>query len=401
MKLALQIAFRYLFAKKSYHAINVISAISVAGVMVTTMSLVVVLSVFNGFDDLIRSMYHAFDPDLKIVLAQGKNFTPPAALVQQLHSDPEISSVSVTLQEHALARHRDYQDLPLLKGVDENYIRGTELHRYMSRGTSSLEQNGMPYALLGQTVAINLQADPDNALPVEFFLLRGGSGLPLDPSEYFHRITLPVAGVFALEEEANQYVLLPIETLRQLTGKDSVADAIEIRLRPEADAEAARQKIAQIAGDRFAVKNLFQQKELFYKIMNYEKWAGFMILVFILLVASFNVTGTLSMLILEKERDMHTLRNLGATDTLIRKVFLWEGMLISLAGALGGILLGVLLCWLQQQYGLLKLQGDGNFIISAYPVRLRAMDLFYTLMAVGITGWFTTWYPVHKFFKRF
>lgn len=401
MKLALHIAFRYLFAKKSYHAINVISAISVAGVMITTMSLVVVLSVFNGFDDLIKNLYNAFDPDLKITLAEGKNFIPGGSVMQQLYADPAVEAVSLTLQEQVLIRHQEHQDIPLLKGVDDRYEEVTGLERFIMDGSYLLQKDSIPYALMGQTTAINLQAGPSSLYPLEIFLLKKGTGIPLNPSEFFHRILIFPSGIFSVEEEANQFVLISLDVLRTLIGEDSIADAVEIRLRPGTDAILTQQRIASLFGSRFSVQNRYQQKELFYNIMQYEKWAGFMILAFILLIASFNVIGSLSMLILEKEKDMNTLRNMGANNQLIRRIFVCEGMLISTAGALGGILLGVLLCWLQQKYGFLKLQGSGNFIIDAYPVRLHGTDLWYTIIAVAATGWFTTWYPVHRFFKRF
>lgn len=402
MMLPLYIARRYLFARKSHHAINIISLVSVFGVMVSSMALVMVLSVFNGFEELITGLYSIFDPDLKITVKEGKTFVPDSLLMAGLSADGDILLYSETLEENVLVRYGDLQDIPMMKGVDGRYAALTGIDTLMYNGTFSVEdgaEDRLPSAVLGMNVAATLQMGLRQLLPLQVYMLRRQAQVTFSPEQAIRQAALQSSGIFAIEDVSDGYILVPLEFMRSLLESPGAVSAVDVKLRPGADVKAVQKRLSATWGDTFSVQTRYEQKALVYKIMRYEKWAGFMILAFILLIASFNVVSSLSMLMLEKKEDARILSALGADIRDIRRIFHAEGVLIAFSGALAGLLLGALCCFLQQRYGLVKLSTSGSFIIDAYPVRMQAADFIWILLAVGVIGGVTCYWPVRRFFR--
>ncbi|MBR3286859.1 MAG: ABC transporter permease [Bacteroidales bacterium] len=403
MSLPFHIARRYLFAHKSHHAINIISLISVIGVMVSSMALVTVLSVFNGFEDLITGLYGVFDPDLKITGREGKTFVPDSLLLASLRADADVRVVSETLEENVLVRYGDLQDIPVMKGVDADYVRLTGLDTLMYSGFYSVaeeSETGLPDAVLGMNVAVTLQMGLRQMLPLQVYMLRRQVQVSFNPEQAVRRASLHSSGIYAIEEESDGYILVPLGFMRDLLEAPGAVTALDVQLQPGAGAKAVQQRLAAVWGDAYVIQTRYEQKALVYKIMRYEKWAGFMILAFILLIASFNVISSLSMLMLEKKEDARTLSALGADSRFIRRIFYAEGVLIAFSGAVAGLMLGALCCYLQQTFGIVKLANAQSFIIEAYPVRMKAADFAWILLAVGLIGGLTSYWPVHRFFKK-
>jgi lipoprotein-releasing system permease protein len=397
------IARRYLVAKKSHNAINIISFISVMGVMVGTMALIVILSVFNGFDALVRSLINSFNPDLKIELLEGNTFSPDQKTLQQIRDIPGVYDISLVLEDKALVRYDEQQTIAVVKGVDDHYINITGLDSMMVEGEYALQRDDVPFALIGRGIRIYLNVMLLSPRQMSLYVPRRTGDASMDVSRALSRKYLSVSGVFSIEQDYDlRYIIVPLDFAQQLFEyPDGEVNLIEVKLSPDAGSAAVRDNIREIMGSNFAVLDRYQQNELFYKTMQAEKWAIFLILFFILVVASFNVIGTLSMLMLEKKEDMITLSNLGSDSRLIKRIFLFEGWMVSATGAVIGMLLGMLICWLQMRFGLVKLQGSGSFIIDAYPVVLQASDVIITLIAVIIIGYFAAWYPIRYFTSRY
>lgn len=402
MKLPFYIARRYLFAKKSQNAINIISGISMAGVAVGTMALVVILSVFNGFDEVVKSLFNSFDPDLKITAVQGKTFSPDERF-KQIRSLPGVADYSAILEENALLKYGERQHIATIKGVDESFIRVTGIDSMVYDGEMKLEDEHRPYAVLGQGVAYSLQVGLNFVNPLFVYMpKRLGSINLANPDDAFRRKYIFPAGIFAIEQDYDsRYVIVPIEFIRDLLQYTDEVSAIEIKTGSETPVEKIQIAIKEILGDDFHVKNREEQNELFYRVMKSEKWAIFLILTFILVIASFNIIGSLSMLIIDKRKDIQSLRNMGAGESLIRKIFLLEGWLISIVGSFAGILLGALICYLQDEFGLLKLGGSGTFVIDAYPVDLQLPDLLMVWVTVLFIGFLAARYPVRQISKGY
>ena len=401
MKFPLYIAMRYLFARKSHQAINIMSLISLLGVTLASMALVTVLSVFNGFEDLISSLYSVFDPDLKVTLQEGKVFQADSIWLAWLRQDPEIQDVSLTLEENVLVEYGDLQAIAMMKGVDRHYAGMTGIDSLMYFGTYGLYDSlgqASVRAVLGFTVASTLQMGYRQLLPMNVYMLRRDAPLAFDLERAVKQAQLHPTGIYTIEEESDGYVLVPLEFMQDLLESGNALTAVDIRLTRGADAKAVRQRVAAWVGPDFKVQTRYQQKELVYKIMKYEKWAGFMILAFILLIASFNVISSLAMLMIEKKEDAQVLSAMGADESLIRRIFYVEGMLISFSGAVLGLSAGAAVCWIQQQYGVIKLANAGSFIIDSYPVRMQTGDFVWILAAVALIGIVTCYFPARHFF---
>jgi lipoprotein-releasing system permease protein len=402
MNFPFYIARRYLFAKKSHNAINIISSISVTGVAVGTLALIVVLSVFNGFDKLIKSLFNSFDPDLLITLAEGKTFEPDSLMIETLRKTEGVYVVAEVLEENALITYNHKQHIATIKGVCDNYPRITGLDTMIIDGRFVLFEKNQPYALVGQGVAYYLSVGLHFINPLVIHVPRKGRQVSLNPETAFTKRHIFPSGIFTVEQEIDdKYVIVPLSFARELASADDEITALEIKIKPNARIKDVQSKIQLLLGESFIVKNRYQQKELFYRIMKYEKWAIFIILSFILAVASFNVIGSLTMLILEKKDDIDTLRSMGAESSLIRLIFLFEGWMISFGGALAGLALGLLICWVQIQFGIVRLGGGGSFIIDAYPVDVRAGDVFSVLLIVLAIGFLAAWYPVRNMSKKY
>lgn len=404
MNLPFYIARRYLFSKKSHNAINIISMICVCGVVVATIALVCALSVYNGFNDLVAGMFSSFDPELKITPRTGKVFDPTTSDMQKIRELPDIAFFSETLQDNALIRYHDRQDVAVVKGVDDAYQHLTMMDSALIDGNFTLQDEVADYALLGVGLSSKLGARPGFASPLELYVPKRDVKVNLsNPSSSFNWKYAYTGGVFMINQQVYDegYMIVPLSLARELFHYDKEVSTIELKLTDKADLSSVKKQIKSILGDEFIIRDRFEQQEASFKMMQIEKWMTFLILCFILAIALFNVVGSLSMLMIEKQDDVRTLRNMGASDSLIRRIFLFEGWMISGFGALIGIVIGLVLCLLQQSFGLIKLgQTAGAFIIDAYPVRVIFTDILVAFVTVAAIGFMAAWYPVHYLGKK-
>ncbi len=401
-RLSRKIAWRYLFSKKSHSAINAISIVSVCGVAITTLALVCTLSVYNGFTQLIGSLYSQIDPQIKITPLQGKTLDTEENAIRQIAEWPEVETFSPVIEENALCIYKERQRPVLVKGVPDNYTRLSHIQDIITSGSFLLNDGRIDYVTLGIGVASQLGVVANSPYPVELYAPnRLGRVNLANPSQSFNGRRIFVAATFCSNQAIydDQIVIVPLSVAREMFSYTREATAIELRLTPSADKQAIAQKLKSHLGDNYRVATRIEQNE-WYKWVQIEKWITFLILSFILMIATFNVIGALSMLIIDKKRDIDTLQNLGADDRLISKIFLAEGWLISAIGAGSGLILGVILCYLQQEYGLLKLgSSEGIFITDAYPVRLELFDTIAVTLVVLLMGFVTAWYPA-KFLRK-
>lgn len=403
MNFPLYIAKRYLFSKKSTNIINIISAISVIGVAVGTMALIVVLSVFNGFDDLIKSLFNSFDPDIKITSVNGKTFIPDSRL-DSLKTFKEIDIFTESVEDNALLKHRDKQYIATIKGVDENFLKTSGIDSMIVDGEFILKYEDKNFAIIGQGVAYYLSLGLNYVSPAitVYVPKRNKQISQLNIDEAFNKKTIVTSGVFSIQQDFDsKYVIVPLDFAREIFNYTNEISSIEIKIKKGENIEFVQNKIKKLFGNNFEVNNRYQQHELLYKIMQSEKWAIFLILTFILIIASFNVIGSLTMLIIDKQKDIFILQSMGADFSLIRKIFLFEGWLISFVGAIIGLIFGLLICWLQQEFGLIKLNTSGTFIIENYPVKIVIVDLFYVFSTVVLIGFIAAWYPVRYITRNY
>ena len=401
-RLSRKIAWRYLFSKKSHSAINAISIVSVCGVAITTLALVCTLSVYNGFTQLIGSLYSQIDPQIKITPLQGKTLDTEENAIRQIAEWPEVETFSPVIEENALCIYKERQRPVLVKGVPDNYTRLSHIQDIITSGSFLLNDGRIDYVTLGIGVASQLGVVANSPYPVELYAPnRLGRVNLANPSQSFNGRRIFVASTFCSNQAIydDQIVIVPLSVAREMFSYTREATAIELRLAPSADEQAITKKLKSHLGDNYRVATRIEQNE-WYKWVQIEKWITFLILSFILMIATFNVIGALSMLIIDKKRDIDTLQNLGADDRLISKIFLAEGWLISAIGAGSGLILGIILCYLQQEYGLLKLgSSEGIFITDAYPVRLELFDTIAVTLVVLLMGFVTAWYPA-KFLRK-
>ena len=403
MNLSFYIARRYLLGKKSRNAINVISSISVLGVATGTMALVIVLSVFNGFDQVVKSLFSTFDPDIKISAVEGKTFVPGEQMLDSLGAIPGIQAVSEVVEENVLLLYGDKQHIATIKGVDDAFREVTGIDSMVYEGSMKLKERNRPYAVVGQGVAYSLRIGLNFVDPLFVYTIDRKSRINMSqPEESIRRDFIYPSGIFAIEQDYDsRYIITPIEFARKLLDYDREVSFLELKLDPVFQEEMVQHEIMAVMGERYHVKNRQQQNELFYRVMKSEKWAIFLILTFILIIASFNIIGSLSMLIIEKKKDILTLRNMGANNRLIQRIFLVEGWLISVIGSITGLILGTLISWIQQQFGVIKLSGSGTFIIEAYPVRIQLVDIAMIWITVLLIGLIAARYPVRQISRKY
>jgi lipoprotein-releasing system permease protein len=391
-----------LLAKKSQNAINIISAISVAGVATGTMALITVLSVFNGFDSIIKSLYNSFDPELKISLSEGKTFDPGDHSFEEVKKHPAVLHFSEILEENVLLRYGDRQHIATIKGVDDQFHLVTGVDTMIVDGRYALWEKDRPMAVVGIGIAYQLAIGLNFLNPINIYVIRRTGNISMNPERAISRKYIFPSGMFSIEQQINsRYLLVPIEFARDLLQYPTEVSAIALDIDEGMDQVATQEQIQALLGDTFTVQNRNEQNELFYRIMKSEKWAIFFILSFILIIASFNIIGSLTMLILDKRKDINTLDSLGASADLIKRIFLLEGWLISFSGAVIGLILGSLLAWLQAEYGLIKLSGSGSFIIDAYPVVFQWQDVVKVFFTVVGIGFFAAWLPVRYIARRY
>ena len=397
------IARRYVFSKKSTNAINVISAISVVGVAVGTMALVIVLSVFNGFHDLVASFFTNFDPQIELVPTQGKTAPADDPLLDQIRKMPEVSVHTDVLEDQGLAVYGDRQQMVTVMGVDDNFTQLTNIGDILyGDGEFSLQAANLFYAIPGIRLAqdMGLGARFEGYLKLYAPVRRGQITDLEDPSDGFVVDSLISPGVVFAVNQAKydrDRVICSIGFARRLFDQDGMLSSLQIRLKPGSDLGAVKKQMREIVGSKYKVLDRFEQQSDTFNIMQIEKVLAYVFLTFILMVACFNIISSLSMLIIDKKADAATLRNLGATDKQIRSIFLFEGRIISAIGAVVGILLGLLLCWLQQEFGLVHM-GDsaGSFVVNAYPVSVHYDDVAIVFVTVLLIGWAAAWIPTRK-----
>lgn len=406
MNFPFYIAKRYLFSKKSHNAINVISAISVCGVALATMALVCTLSVFNGFQDLVATFFTAFDPQLKITAVSGKVFDGEDARVLKLAEMPEIELITRTLEDNAMVKYQDRQAMVVVKGVEDNFEQQSAIDSILyGRGNPVLHDEVADYVIPGMGLVSVLGSGVRFLDPLVVYAPKRGSKVNLsNPSASFVSGKLFSSGlVFAVSQEKYDmsYMLTSLNFARHLFQYDNEVSSIEVKLKDGYSVAQAKQKITALLGDEFRVQDRYQQQADTFRIMEIEKLISYFFLTFILMIACFNVIGSLSMLIIDKKQDALTLRNLGANDRLIIRIFLLEGRMISFIGAVAGILVGLLLCFVQQQFGIISLGSSaGSFVIDAYPVSIHLTDIILIFLTVLLVGFLSVWYPVHYFSKR-
>lgn len=400
------IARRYLFSKKSTHVINVISSISVIGVAVATMALVIVLSVFNGFHDLVASLFTSFDPQLKVVPVEGKTAPADDPILTKIRLLPQVDVATETVEDQALAIYNDHQAMVKIKGVDDNFAELSHITDILyGDGSFSLHAANLEYGIVGIRLAQNLGigAQWDGFLKI-YAPKKEGQLDMTNPGDGFVVDSLNSPGVLFAVKQAKydkNYIITSISFARNLFGQQGMLSDLELRLKPGSNLDAVKAEMQQIAGNKYKVLDRFEQQEDTFKIMSIEKMIAYIFLTFILVVACFNIIGSLSMLIIDKKNDVVTLRNLGANDKQITRVFLFEGRMIAVIGAVVGIGLGLLLCFLQQQYGFVRLgDSEGSFIVDAYPVSVHYSDVAIIFVTVIAVGWLAVWYPVRALSKR-
>ena len=406
MNFPFYIARRYLFSKKSTHAINVISLISVLGVAVATMALVVVLSGFNGFSDLVASFFTNFDPQLKIEATKGKAMPADDPLLVRVKHLPGVEVATECVQDQALAVYHDKQAMVTVKGVEDNFDSLTHISNILyGDGDFTLHVANLQYGVIG----IRLAQDLGTGVTWQDYLQiyapqREGQYDASNPTNAFVKDSLVSPGALFQVKQSKYdqgYIITSIDFARRIFNRQGEITSLELRMKPGVDIDNAKEEIQAILGDKYKVLDRYEQQADTFNIMRIEKLFAYVFLTFILMVACFNIIGSLSMLIIDKKNDVITLRNLGATDGQIRRIFLFEGRMISAAGAVIGIVLGLILCWLQQTYGLVQL-GDqaGNFVVNAYPISVHPEDILLIFFTVILVGWLSVWYPVRYMSRK-
>jgi lipoprotein-releasing system permease protein len=400
------IARRYLFSKKSTHVINVISGISVIGVAVATMALVVTLSVFNGFHDLVATFFTSFDPQLKVMPAEGKTVAADDPILTQIRLLPEIEVAMECVEDQALAVYHGRQAMVVIKGVEDNFSQLTHINEILvGDGEFSLHAADLDYGIPGIRLAELLGTGYTYREPMKIYAPRREGQFDMtNPENAFEEDELYSPGVLFNVKQAKydkDYILTSIGFARRIFDQQGMLSSLELRLKPGSRFNAVKDKVRELCGTKFVVKDRFEQQDDTFKIMKIEKLIAYIFLTFILMVACFNIIGSLSMLIIDKKDDVVTLRNLGASDKQIVRIFLFEGRIISAIGAVIGIVIGLLLCWAQQQFGLVALGStSGSFIINAYPVSVHPEDIILIFITVLVVGFLSVWYPVRYFAKR-
>ena len=405
MNFPFYIAKRYLFSKKSHNAINVISGISVCGVALATLAMVCTLSVFNGFQDMVATFFTAFDPQVKITSVKGKVFDGSLPVLSEVRNMPEIAVYSESVEDNAMVQYKGRQVMAVIKGVEDNFDRLTPIDSILfGRGDLILHDEVVDYAIPGLQLLSTLGSGIRFLDPLEVYApKRGGKINMSNPMSSFVSDRLFSSGLtFTVNQEKYDasYIITSLQFARNLFQYDKEVSAVNLRLTPEANEKDVISKIKKLLGDDFYVRNRYEQQADTFKIMEIEKLISYIFLTFILLIACFNVIGSLSMLIIDKKNDVQTLRNLGASDSQVVRIFLFEGRMISFIGAVAGVILGLVLCLIQQEYGIISLGNSGSFVVDAYPVSVHAWDIVLIFVTVIVIGFISVWYPVRYLSRR-
>ena len=406
MSFPFYIARRYLVSKKSTNAINIISVISMVGVAVATMALVIVLSVFNGFHDMVASFFTQFDPQLKVVAVEGKTVASDDPVLTELRQLPEVDVATESVEDMALAVYAGRQAMVTVKGVDDNFSSLTHINEIVyGDGEFQLHAADLEYGTIGIRLAQELGTGVRFGQYIHIYAPRRDGQLDLsNPQEGFEVDSLIMPGVVFATRQGKydrDYIVAPIGFARRIFDQQGMLSSLELRLKDGSDLTSVKRQMRRIAGDRFRVLDRYEQQADTFRIMQIEKLLAYIFLTFILIVASFNIIGSLSMLIIDKKDDVATLRNLGADDRQIRQIFLLEGRMIAALGAIAGIALGLLLCWLQQTFGLVGMGAEsGMFVVNAYPVSVHYSDVLIVFLTVIAVSWLAVWYPVRYISRK-
>ncbi len=401
MNVALYIARRYFVAKKSTNAITIISWISVLAIAVGTSALIIILSGMNGLTGLVQTLYNSFNPDIKITAVSGKVFTADDKYITQLKSINGVAYISRTLDDNMLLKYNDQLQITHIKGVDENFTAVTRFDTLIAEGNFISEQAKQHDLVLGKGVAFRLGVGlHTNFTPVCVFCPKRGNNSGINPEDAFNEEKCYPSGFFTINDDFDfTYGLISYEVARDLLQYPvNSVSALEIALKPNADADVIKKEIQKATGDKFIIKNKYEQNDVLFKTLKTEKLWTFIILAFVLLIATFNIIGALTMLIIEKKKDVKTLSAMGADVNLIRKIFMTEGLMIIFIGSFIGILLGYVLCLLQQHYGFVTF--EEGYIVDAYPIDVRFSDFVLIMATVLGAGFIAAIYPVRVFTKQ-
>jgi len=403
LNVSFYIAKRYLFSKKRTNLINIISAISVAGMAIGTIGLIIGLSCFNGFDSLIKSLFSSFDPDLKITLVEGKSFNSDDRAFNDIRKMKDVLFFSEVVEDNGLLRYDNRQVLATIKGVSDEYSQMTGLDTMIVDGKFKLRAEDKQFAVVGQGVAYYLSVGLNLINPINIYVPQKGRRAGLSIEGSFNQGSIYPSGIFAVQQDIDsKYIIVPISFAREIFDMAQKVNSVELKLRDGTPVKQIQKEISAKLGGRFIVKNRYQQHDYLYKTMQGEKYAVYLILILILIIASFNIVGSLTMLIIDKKEDISVLLSMGADKPLIRNIFLFEGWSVSLLGAVIGTVFGIIICQLQIAYGFVKLQGGGgSFIIDSYPMNIIPLDILLIFCSVVLIGFLAAWLPVKYISGKF
>lgn len=400
MNFPFYIAKRYLVSKKSHNVINIISWISVSGIAVGTLALIVVLSAFNGLETLVENLYASFDPDLKITLVEGKTFAVKDFPKDKILAIDEVEFYNTALEEVALVKYQEKQTVATIKGVEGSFYAMTGMDSMLIEGKIVHNSEKKNNIIMGWGIADQLSLFISNSVyQVGVIVPKRGTKKGFSPGAEFNKKIANATGIFTVNPDFDtKYVVADLEFVQQLLKHKNRLSSVELNLKKEADWDKVKKEVQKVVGNNYQVQTRFEMNELIFKTNKTEKWITFLILSFILVIASFNIIGSLTMLIIDKQKDVWVLKTMGANNKVIRKIFFAEGMLINFLGAFIGMFLGGLLCWLQIKFGLLKLE---NSVIDYYPIELNILDFVNVSVIVIIIGLIASWYPVRILTKKY
>lgn len=399
MHLPLFIARRYLFAKKSHNVINIISAISAVGMAIGTAALIIILSIYNGFDELVKSTLSNVEPDILITPAKGKVFIPEGEAFDRIKANPMIGEYDLILQENVFVDYDGHQGIAKAKGVDSAFEAESPLAEHITNGEFSLHKGQLPQMVVGAGLAYKMGMNPAFLASAElYFPIRDRNFSLANPAASIETVRMRPSGIFSVNQQIDDdLMIVPIEEMRKLLGYEEEVSGVEIRLAEGSTAKDIRSAIKHIQkelGPEFKVMDRFRQNPSLYKMMRYEKAAIFLILIFVIIIIALNIFGSITMLIIEKKDDIETYRSLGATDQMLRRTFTLEGWLISLLGLAAGLVIGIGFSLAQQNFGFIKM--PGSFLVNAYPVILQWQDVLATIAGVAIIGYIIALLPVRR-----
>jgi lipoprotein-releasing system permease protein len=385
---SIYIAKRYLFSTKKMHAINIISGISMLGILIGTGALIILLSVFNGLESTILNMYSNFSPEIRIAPKLGKTFDPTTTQFTAIHQDARVFSYTEVLEDKVVVQYNDKTFIANIRGVSDEFLKNPRLDSIIQDGSFTLHLDNRPLAVMGAIVKNNLSVNiHDEMRSLRIYAPRRGNGISLNPGDEFISRNINTAGAFAVQQEFDDLVIVPIEFTRDLFEEPAGVSYIDLNYKPGADLAVIQTDIESKLGSQFIVKSRRQQNTALYQTLNFEKWAMFMILAFVVIIAAFNIVGSLTMLVMEKRKDIAILTSLGANKQLIQRIFFFEGLMISFIGCAIGIVLGLVFCILQQHYGLVKVNETLGVANNAYPIDIRYSDfieVFLTVMFISV-----------------